>query len=183
MGQVDGPQEGSLHTPAAQTRGGLWPAQLTQSWPPAPHAVLCVPTAQMSPKQHPTHVLGSQSPDAGTHAPLGLQASFGPHVVHACPAAPHAAGLVTVTHWSPIQQPAQLVESHFAPPHARVASSHARPSAAQSAHCAPPLPHAAASVPVEQRSRPSSKVQQPSQVEGLHAASSRAHTRDLVQRS
>jgi hypothetical protein len=64
-------------------------------------------------------------------------------------------------HWSPTQQPAQFVASHWPTPHARFAGSHDRPCWPQSVHVEPEVPHAAESVPARHVEVPLSKLQQP----------------------
>ena len=98
FGHVAGPHAGSWQEPDSQTRGGIWFEQFWQSAPPLPQAFCCVPTAQMSPTQQPVgHVAGLQMLPA-TQLPAWSQTWFGPHVLQACPLAPHANGVVEVTH-------------------------------------------------------------------------------------
>jgi hypothetical protein len=117
--QFAGPHTWFWHTPPWQTCCGTLPAQLSQAWPPRPHAVFWLPAAQMFPMQQPGHVAGLHVA-AGWQTPP-LHVSFGPHAKHAWPPFPHAAGVVAITHSLPAQHPGQFAGVHVTGvSHARV---------------------------------------------------------------
>jgi hypothetical protein len=114
--------------------------------------------------QHPAQFCGPQAATPSQKPPPATwprQIWPAAHVEHCAPFAPQEVRSRPVRHWSPTQQPLQLVASHLPRPHARVTVSHARPSAWQSTHEAPFVPHAFAAVPDRQRSRPPSVEQHP----------------------
>jgi hypothetical protein len=110
FGQLPGPQACGWQAPLWQTLPG-WFAQFWHSAPPPPQAVFWLPTAQMSPTQHPAHGVGALQSLPGTQLPAE-QTSFTPHPRHASPLAPHACAVVATTHWVPTQQPAQVDGPH-----------------------------------------------------------------------
>jgi hypothetical protein len=93
---VSGPHVGTWQAPDWQT--SPWFTQFWHWLPPRPHAVFWLPTAQMSPTQHPTQFDGSQRP-AGMHTPESAsQVVPLVHVVHCLPPTPHAPLVVAITH-------------------------------------------------------------------------------------
>jgi hypothetical protein len=125
------------------------PAQFAHVVPLTPHAVSCVPTAQMLPTQHPPH--GRHEPTSWHDPPTHVW--FAPHGAHAWPPIPHSAFDGIVMHVLPRQHPFL----QFAGPHA-VCGWQVRSFgwpfgwqmssiAAQFAHASPPFPHALSSVP------------------------------------
>jgi len=108
LGQVPGPHAGAEQMPALHT----WPppTQFWQFFPPVPHAVSCVPIAQMFPTQHPGQFPGLHAP-FGTHA-LPEHVSFGAHALQAAPPLPQAAFVSFVMQVLPTQHPAQLPGPH-----------------------------------------------------------------------
>jgi hypothetical protein len=116
-----------------------------------PHAVFWVPTAQISPTQHPTQFDGSQRPP-GMHTPESvLHVVPLVQVVHCLPPTPHAALVVAITHWLPTQQPAQLSGPHV--PGVWQVRSFGCASGTQTSakghaeQACPPFPHAVVSLP------------------------------------
>jgi hypothetical protein len=100
---------GATHAPLVHTSPAAM--QLAHAFPPAPHAVSCVPTAHTPLMQQPfAHVVG---PHVGSQNPPTHWA-VAPHDWHVWPAVPHAAPDVPATHVFPWQHPAQFVESHVA---------------------------------------------------------------------
>jgi hypothetical protein len=112
FGHVAGPHVAAWQVPPWQALPGMF-EQLAQRPPLVPHAVFCVPTAQMFPTQQPGHVNGLHSDVAGVQVPdEGLQTSLGPHALQVSPLIPHDAGVVSLTHWLPTQQPAHVAGLH-----------------------------------------------------------------------
>jgi hypothetical protein len=162
------------HEPLWHCAAGNWFAQFAQVLPFTPHAVFCVPIAQMSPTQQPAHESGPHEFGLSSHWPSGLHDWFGPHCWQMLPFAPQKSAdvlLMQTSLKSPRQQPPQLVASHWNGMmfwHVRAfgwpSGTHCS-SNEQTAHACPRTPQALRSVPLWQIPFAS---QQPPQLAALH---------------
>jgi hypothetical protein len=161
------------------------PAHARQASPWRPHAVESAPVRQrpLASQQPPQFVALQTGVPAQRPPPPAWPAHVWPaaHVPHDAPPAPHAAAAEPGRHVSLTQQPGQFADVQLVDVHVRLERSHPRPFALQSVHSPPERPHATASPPERHRRTPPSLEQQPGQVAGPHAGSSRPHTPRSVQ--
>jgi len=161
--QLAAEHAGSSQSPDWQTRPRV--TQFVQASPWVPHAVFCVPNAQMSPTQQPAQLARPHWFVEVMQSPDGAHTWLAPHALHAAPPTPHAAAVVEVTHWFPTQHPAQLSGPHVTGVWHDPAAAQIWP-APQKAQSWPFFPHAVESPPVTQAPE---AVQQPPQLLGPHA--------------